>query len=139
MENDDLFNLYTATVLSQLRAKFPVGQKLTVVQVWEEIPRLDGTPHDSVDDTQAAVEQSLVFETLMWLKDNNYINAIRSGREFRRATLTDKALDALNAKPLAIKPLAIGGKDKVAGKFNVGKHLVEFIFDLRAINIEEGC
>jgi len=104
MTNIDLFNSYTADVLSRLYAAFPVKVSL-------DVRVLSG--HQEIDDYGAVItpdghrskEAEIAFATIEWLIESGYIRAggKRPPLGFTDCVLTSSGLDILNAVPDGVR------------------------------------
>ncbi len=104
MINIELFNAYTAIILSQLYESFPVKCDLDVRTI---------SGHDEFDDFGAicapdgrrSKQAEVAFSTIEWLIDNGYIQASdkRYPLGFSCCTLSQAGLNLLNAVPEGVQ------------------------------------
>ena len=118
MQNIDLFNDYTAAILSKLYSQFPVKNGIDARQL---------CGHSDVNDFGLVLDErgqpSKAFEiavsTMEWLTDYGYVSyANRTSYAFSQAVLTAKGLEHLRRSSDALK-----------SKETLGERLTRFVSD----------
>lgn len=118
LPNIQRFNEYTGAILASLYEHFPVRKSLLPRNFIEGGAAAVMVPDDHLGERQSD-EAVFFMATVQWLVDAGYVQCKKAFHDYAAdATLTAKALEALNALP-----------DSLSGKQSLGERLVGAVKD----------
>lgn len=127
LPNIQRFNEYTGAILASLYDHFPIRKSLLPKNFIEGGAAAVMVPDDIVDE-RLSDEAVFFMETVRWLVEAGYVQCEKVSLDHAsEATLTAKALEALNAVPESLSGKQSLGERLIGAARDGGKHLLRTV------------